>query len=98
MRAPFATAAAATPGPTSRDPVKLTASIPGDDASAGPSCEPAPITRLSTPTGSPARCMMSANAHGDPGTNSAGLNTTQFPNASAGAIFHAGIANGKVHG
>ena len=26
------------------------------------------------------------------------MNTTQLPNASAGAIFHAGIAIGKFHG
>ena len=97
-RAPAFTAAGATPGPTSREPVKLTASMPGDDASAAPSFEPGPITRLSTPGGSPARCTMSTSVHGDAGTSSAGLNTTQFPNASAGAIFHAGIASGKFHG
>ena len=97
-RAPFFTAAAATPGPTSRDPVKLIASIPATEASAAPSFAPGPMTRLSTPVGSPARWTMSASAHGDAGTSSAGLKITQFPNASAGAIFHAGIANGKFHG
>src|SRR6478672_2351097 len=96
--APALTAAAATDGPTSCDPVKVTASTSGDDASAAPIFEPGPITRLSTPGGRPARCTMSAIIHGDAGTSSAGLNTTQFPNASAGAIFHAGIASGKFHG
>ena len=42
--------------------------------------------------------MMSTSVHGDAGTSSAGLNTTQLPKASAGAIFHAGIASGKFHG
>ena len=97
-RAPAFTAAAATDGPTSCEPVKLTASMSGDDASAAPSVEPGPITRLSTPGGRPARCTMSTSVHGDAGTSSAGLNTTQLPKASAGAIFHAGIASGKFHG
>src|SRR3954467_2625350 len=97
-REPAFTAAAATLGPTSCEPVKLIASIPGADAIAAPSFAPGPMTRLSTPGGNPARCTMSANAQGDPGTNSAGLNTTQFPYAKAGAIFHAGIASGKFHG
>ena len=42
--------------------------------------------------------MMSASVHGDAGTSSAGLKTTQLPQASAGAIFQAGIASGKFHG
>src|SRR5262245_17865404 len=41
---------------------------------------------------------MSASVQGDAGTSSAGLKTTVLPNASAGAIFHAGIASGKFHG
>ena len=56
------------------------------------------MTRLNTPGGSPARAMMSASAQAQPGTKSAGLNTTVLPYASAGAIFHAGIAIGKFHG
>ena len=59
---------------------------------------PRPITRLSTPAGSPARCRVSTNAQALAGTASAGLNTTVLPYASAGAIFHAGIAIGKFHG
>ena len=97
-RAPALTAAAATDGPTSCDPVKLTASTSGDAASAAPSFEPGPITRFSTPGGRPARWTMSTSVHGDAGTSSAGLNTTVLPNASAGAIFQAGIASGKFHG
>ncbi len=46
----------------------------------------------------PLRAMISASAQALPGTRSAGLNTTQLPYASAGAIFQAGIAIGKFHG
>src|SRR5438067_11330266 len=95
-RAPFLTAAAATDAPTSCDPVKLIASTSGDDVNAGPSVAPDPITRFSTPAGRPARCTMSTSAHGEAGASSAGLMIAQLPNASAGAIFHAGIASGKV--
>lgn len=56
------------------------------------------MTRLNTPGGIPAREMISVNACADPGTSSAGLNTTVFPQARAGAIFQAGIATGKFQG
>ena len=41
---------------------------------------------------------ISASTQAQPGVHCAGLNTTVLPNASAGAIFHAGIAIGKFHG
>ena len=41
-RAPVFTAAAATDAPTSCEPVKLIASMSGDDASAAPTLEPGP--------------------------------------------------------
>src|SRR5262245_46928445 len=97
-REPALTAAAATDGPTSCEPVKLTASTCGEPASAGPILDPGPITTFSTPDGRPARWTMSASNHGDAGTSSAGLNTTQLPYASAGAIFQAPIASGKFQG
>ena len=56
------------------------------------------MTRLNTPAGIPLRLMISAIAQAQPGTRSAGLNTTQLPYASAGAIFQAGMAMGKFHG
>ncbi len=37
-------------------------------------------------------------AQEEPGTRSAGLNTTQLPCASAGATFQAGMADGKFQG
>jgi len=41
---------------------------------------------------------MSANASAVSGVVSAGLSTTVFPHASAGAIFQASISSGKFHG
>ncbi len=56
------------------------------------------MTRLNTPGGMPEPAMIFDSACAVPGTRSAGLNTTQLPYASAGAIFHAGMAIGKFHG
>ncbi len=97
-RTPDRTAASATERPTSCEPVKLTASMSGEETSAAPMREPGPITRFRTPGGRPARCTMSTIIHGEAGTSSAGLKTTQLPKASAGAIFQAGMASGKFHG
>src|SRR5256885_1648972 len=65
---------------------------------ASPTTAPRPMTRLNTPAGRPQRLRMSASAQPQPGTRSAGLNTTQLPYASAGAIFQAGTAIGKFQG
>ena len=88
----------ATVLPTATEPVKLTASMPGSLDRSSPITEPRPMIRLNTPAGTPALAMISVSAQAQPGTRSAGLNTTQLPYASAGAIFHAGIASGKFHG
>ena len=37
------------------------------------------MTRLKTPSGNPERLRMSASAQAQPGTRSAGLNTTVLP-------------------
>ena len=65
--------------PTATEPVKLTASISGELERISPSTEPRPITRLNTPGGTPALLMISVSAQAQPGTRSAGLNTTQLP-------------------
>ena len=66
--------------PVATEPVKLIASTPGIvRASPRRPREPRPMTRLKTPAGSPARLMMSASAQAQPGTRSAGLNTTALP-------------------
>ena len=84
--------------PVVTDPVNVTPLTRGSVVRVGPSSEPRPSTRLSAPAGSPERLRMSTSSHALPGTSSAGLKTTVFPKASAGAIFHAGMAIGKFHG
>ena len=85
--------------PVKVEPVKVTPRTLREWAKTSPTFEPGPMTRLNTPAGSaPARTMISASAQALPGTRSAGLKTTVLPNASAGAIFQAGIAMGKFHG
>ena len=80
------------------EPVKLMAATRASDSSVAPTSEPRPITKLKTPAGKPLRERMLASAQAAPGTRSAGLNTTQLPQASAGAIFRAGMAIGKFQG
>jgi len=53
---------------------------------------------LTTPCGSPASWQISAKRSAVRGVNSAGLSTTVFPMASAGAIFHASMRSGKFQG
>ena len=65
--------------PVSTEPVKLIPSTSVDPISASPTADPRPITRLNTPGGTPPRPRMSASAHAQPGTRSAGLKTTQLP-------------------
>jgi hypothetical protein len=90
--------AISTRSPVAVEPVKLIAFTRASFSIASPTTLPCPIARLNTPGGNPARLMISANAQAQPGTRSAGLKTTVLPYASAGAIFHAGIAIGKFHG
>src|SRR6267143_2947075 len=84
--------------PVATEPVNDTAAMPGCRSKASPISLPRPMTRLKTPGGSPDFAMIPARACAEPGTRSAGLNTTQLPYASAGAIFQAGIATGKFQG
>ena len=83
--------------PTSVGPVKATLSRSGCFTNAAP-VAPAPVTRLKTPSGSPASWQISAKSNAVSGVVSAGFKTTVFPQASAGATFHATINNGKFHG
>lgn len=53
---------------------------------------------LTTPGGSSASWQISAKASAVSGVVSAGLSTTVFPVASAGATFQASISSGKFHG
>ena len=56
------------------------------------------MTILTTPSGKPESLIISASNNAVKGVVSAGLRTTVFPAAKAGAIFHAAINNGKFHG
>ncbi len=96
--APREAQAMATLPPVSTEPVKEIAFTSRESSSVCPTTEPRPMTRLNTPFGRPEREMISAKAQAEPGTRSAGLNTTALPKASAGAIFQAGMAMGKFHG
>ena len=88
----------ATLPPVSTEPVNDMAFTSRDSSIVWPTTEPRPMTRLNTPLGIPERDTISARAQAEPGTRSAGLKTTALPKASAGAIFHAGMAMGKFHG
>ena len=59
---------------------------------------PSPVMMFTTPGGSPMAWQQSANSSAVSEVNSAGLSTTVFPIASAGAIFQASISSGKFQG
>ena len=83
--------------PTSVEPVNAILSTSGCSTSAAP-VRPSPVTMLTTPGGSSACRRTSAKRSAESGVVSAGLRTTVFPAASAGAIFHESISSGKFHG
>ena len=94
---PRLAAAAASWRPTPVEPVKVSPSSPGWSTKALP-MEPGPISRFSTPAGSPAVSSACASRSASNGTVLAGFHTTVLPYASAGAIFQAGMAIGKLNG
>ena len=53
---------------------------------------------LTTPAGTPASARTWQKRSAVSEVYGAGLSTTVFPIASAGAIFHASISSGKFHG
>ena len=83
--------------PTSVEPVNASLSMPAWLTSNSPT-RPSPVTIFTTPGGTPARWQISANSSAVSEVNSAGLNTTLLPAASAGAIFQESIKSGKFHG
>ena len=60
--------------------------------------EPGPVTKLKTPGGRSASTTHSASAMPAIAVVDAGVQTTVFPQASAGAISSAGIVYGQFHG
>ncbi len=71
--------------------MKPTAWVPGLRAISSPTSGPGPVTRLTTPGGRSASEMHSARATAATEVVGAGVQTTVFPQASAGAISSAGI-------
>src|SRR5262245_41785471 len=65
---------------------------------AAPASAPLPITRFTTPFGTPASSSTRTKLTADNGVSSAGFNTRLFPQTSAGIVFQDGIAIGKFHG
>ena len=84
--------------PISVDPVKEIAWTSGLSTKALPTREPGPVTRFNTPGGRPASSYTSTSLTALNGVPEAGLKTRVFPQISAGAIFHAGMAMGKFQG
>src|ERR1041385_262770 len=84
--------------PIWHDPVKEMALSALAFTSAFPTSPPEPCTKLTTPLGAPALCSASTIRQELRGAAEAGFTSTVFPQMSAGAIFHAGMALGKFHG
>src|SRR6476646_4056812 len=79
-------------------PVNEIAFICGLLIIASPVFFPVPCKMLSTPGGNPAWLQIFPNKKAVTGLNSEGFAITQFPAASAGAIFHVNRYNGRFHG
>ena len=91
-------AAWATRRPVSVEPMKPIPCVPGLRAISSPTTEPGPVTRLKTPGGRSASATHSARAMPATAVVDAGVHTTAFPQASAGAISSAGIVYGQFQG
>lgn len=92
--------AAATPTapPTAVDPVSDTMSTSGWTANALPRADPAPLSMLKTPAGTPAASTASAKTRADSDARRLGLSTMVQPAASAGATLQVTWFIGQFHG
>ncbi len=84
--------------PTWVEPVNDTTRTAGSVVIGVPTSGPSPVSRLTTPFGTPASVSTLTKFNADNGVCEAGLKTTVLPHTSAGTIFHEGIAIGKFHG
>ena len=84
--------------PTSVEPVNDTTRTASAVVIAVPTASPPPVTRLTTPLGTPASARILTKLTAESGVSVAGLNTTVLPQTSAGMIFQDGMAIGKFHG
>ena len=71
------------------EPVKETISISGCFDKSVPTPDPSPFTKLKTPGGKPASCIISANNIPERGAISDGFKTIVQPVARAGITFKA---------
>ena len=83
--------------PTSVEPVNAILSMPSWSTMACP-IEGPPARMLTVPAGRSASAMISASVNAVSGVVSAGLSTTVFPVARAGAIFQAAMSRGSSRG
>jgi hypothetical protein len=83
--------------PVSVDPVNDTTDTSGCSTMGAAAPGPSPMTRLTTPGGTPASTSVCTKLMAVSGASSAGLKTTVLPQISAGRIFHDGTAIGKFH-
>ncbi len=84
--------------PTSVEPVNTILRTSGWVTKRSPTTEPLPASTWNTPSGIPASSASSPSRSAVSGVSSAGLRTTVFPAASAGANPHPAIGIGKFHG
>ena len=84
--------------PVSDDPVNEITPISGFSTIASPTSPPVPVTRLTTPAGTPASASSSTSSVAQWGVSLDGLKSTTLPVTSAGIIFQHGIAIGKFQG
>src|ERR1700757_898324 len=83
--------------PTVVEPVKETTFTASCLQRSSPTSGP-PVTRFTTPAGTPASSRTLTKLMAESGVSDEGLKTTVLPQTSAGMIFHDGMAIGKFHG
>ena len=81
--------------PVAVEPVNETTRTPGCATSGAPAPAPSPVTRLTTPGGTPASARVCTKLTAESGASSAGFSTTVLPQIRAGKIFQDGTAIGK---
>ncbi|MCY1531424.1 hypothetical protein D9M68_666480 [compost metagenome] len=79
-------------------PVKAMAVTSGCTTTASPTVAPSPMTRLTTPAGSPALSMAAISAQATSAVDGAGTQTMALPVAMPGARYSTGMLTGKFQG
>ena len=79
-------------------PVKAMASTSSLTTSSLPTTWPAPVTKLSRPSGSDVSAIISTSLAATTEVEGAGTQTVAFPVATAGDKYSAGMFTGKFHG